>query len=158
MSSVLSTTPREVLVNLYIEQGIPVQQLAILFNVRESTIRNAFKKHGISLVHNSPTLYEAYQHKAFLRGHAFELTEQQFYSLIASQCHYCGRPPYHQHQKYEPRVRNGIDRADNAKGYTLENSRPCCGTCNAAKGVMSEQQFIELAQRIAAFQSTEKQR
>ena len=30
-------------------------------------------------------------------------------------------------------IRNGIDRKDNDKNYTLENSVPCCWTCNRGK-------------------------
>ena len=28
----------------------------------------------------------------------------------------------------------GVDRIDNARGYELDNIRPCCGPCNAIRG------------------------
>jgi 5-methylcytosine-specific restriction endonuclease McrA len=38
---------------------------------------------------------------------------------------------------------HGIDRVDNTKGYTIENSRPCCFRCNQAKSSMTEQEFFD---------------
>lgn len=43
---------------------------------------------------------------------------------------------------------NGIDRKDSSKGYTLKNSVPCCKTCNFAKHVMNEHDFLEWIKRV----------
>ncbi len=37
----------------------------------------------------------------------------------------------------------GIDRRDNKKGYTYNNSQPCCYTCNHMKWGMTEYNFLE---------------
>jgi hypothetical protein len=36
---------------------------------------------------------------------------------------------------------NGIDRVDNSKGYTPENTVPCCKICNKIKGTGDVQTF-----------------
>ncbi len=38
-------------------------------------------------------------------------------------------------------VYNGIDRLDNALGYTLDNCVPCCKRCNQAKNNMGLKEF-----------------
>jgi hypothetical protein len=43
---------------------------------------------------------------------------------------------------------NGIDRIDILKGYTEENSVPCCKYCNFAKHTMTEQQFRKWIKRV----------
>jgi hypothetical protein len=43
---------------------------------------------------------------------------------------------------------NGIDRKDSSKGYTLENSVPCCKFCNCAKNTMTVQEFLEWVKRV----------
>ena len=48
----------------------------------------------------------------------------------------------------------GIDRKDNTLGYTLENSVPCCPTCNFAKRGLSVIEFIEWARRVYINQET----
>jgi len=42
------------------------------------------------------------------------------------------------HYKY-----NGIDRKINSRGYTPDNSLPCCRTCNFMKKDMDYQTFVD---------------
>jgi len=84
-----------------------------------------------------------YKQGAEKRNLPFELTEEQFRHLIHQPCHYCGRRPT------EKRT-NGIDRRDNKKGYTVENSLPCCTKCNFLKGRFDYEVFIKQAKRIAS--------
>jgi hypothetical protein len=44
----------------------------------------------------------------------------------------------------------GFDRIDNLKGYTPENSIPCCARCNSMKSGMGVLEFIERCYRIAS--------
>jgi hypothetical protein len=44
---------------------------------------------------------------------------------------------------------NGIDRLDNAEGYTKENCVPCCAEVNFAKGTMNQKDFINLCKEVA---------
>ena len=53
------------------------------------------------------------------------LTKDEFDTIVKLPCKYCG---YFDNKKF-----SGIDRVDNNRGYTIENSVPCCRWCNAAK-------------------------
>lgn len=59
-------------------------------------------------------------------GHEFTITRELFRQLNALPCHYCGGPL--------PEKGRGLDRLDNARGYTPGNVQPCCGDCNALRG------------------------
>jgi hypothetical protein len=106
------------------------------------------KDYGVALAHR---VFCHYLDAAKKRGHAFELTKEQFMSFTQRQCYYCGKPPSTvavRENYFGKFVYNGIDRRDNTAGYTLENSFPCCKECNKAKGTMSHAAFIAMAIRI----------
>lgn len=92
-----------------------------------------------------------YKSNASRRGHEFILTDEEFKALTEQDCHYCGVHPsteltcksYNGHYTY-----NGVDRVDNTKGYTKENTVPCCGVCNKAKSTMSQEAFLGWIQRL----------
>lgn len=63
---------------------------------------------------------------AIERNLEFQLTRSEFLGIICNNCYLCGKEPRVNH-------RNGIDRFDNLLGYTIENARPCCSTCNIMK-------------------------
>jgi len=70
----------------------------------------------------------------------FELSEQQWIWLTRSQCYLCG---------YQSQKGIGIDRVDNTiRKYTLENCRPCCGSCNDMKGEFSLSELLEQCERV----------
>jgi hypothetical protein len=81
-----------------------------------------------------------YKLDARRRGLCWDLTDEDFDRLTAQDCVYCGGPPASVKKKdaggrnYNGDfVYNGIDRVDNAVGYTPWNVVTCCGTCNFAK-------------------------
>jgi hypothetical protein len=74
------------------------------------------------------------------RNLSFAITLEQFISIVALPCDFCG-------EDIEPR---GIDRWDNKVGYEFENCRPCCKTCNFLKRAMDGPTFVDYCQRIAA--------
>lgn len=80
--------------------------------------------------------------KAQGRRKKWLLKPEEAYKLITGSCHYCGAA------SGWPETRNGIDRKDNVKHYTRENSVSCCMTCNAAKGRLTEQGFKDWAARL----------
>jgi hypothetical protein len=84
---------------------------------------------------------KAYELSAKRRNYAFELSALQFEHLVKAPCFYCG-------QKTEGEA-NGIDRLDNNKGYTLENSRSCCEMCNHMKYMYATEYFLNKASHIA---------
>jgi len=83
--------------------------------------------------------YKRYQKNARERGFSFSLSRENFFSIIGEPCFYCG-------EQEQPR---GIDRFSNSVGYTIENSRACCGVCNKMKLIHSVEMFTEHVQRIA---------
>lgn len=90
------------------------------------------------------------------RGLDWELTNDQAVSLMTGDCYYCGLPPStptRAAQINRVGLRNGIDRADNSLGYTLENSVSCCKLCNRAKGTMGREEFISWAARVTEHRS-----
>ena len=89
-----------------------------------------------------------YKCNARNRKREWALTEEQFIDLTQSLCHYCLQPPNKRMVKpYETYVYNGIDRKDNNRGYTTENSLPCCSECNLAKGTRTYEAFVEWLNR-----------
>lgn len=73
------------------------------------------------------------------------LTNAEFNSIVEGPCHFCGK------ESDPPRHYNGLDRLDNSlRVYTVENAVSCCGTCNMAKGRLSESLFLEQCRAIAA--------
>lgn len=78
-----------------------------------------------------------YKRNAKKRGIEFELTKDEFSNMIEQNCTYCGDSE-----------RIGIDRKDNNKGYTLENSVPCCTSCNYMKKDLSVKEFIDKCNKV----------
>jgi hypothetical protein len=70
--------------------------------------------------------YLSCKNKAKERNKSFSLSKEQFHDIIKNECYICGKPNDDKHQ-------NGIDRVSNETGYTLENSKSCCGECNYMK-------------------------
>ncbi len=84
--------------------------------------------------------YKQYASAAEKRGYGFDLSFNYFCELFHSACDYCG--------VIDAR---GIDRIDNSKGYTIDNSAPCCEVCNKMKWAFRKDDFINQARRIAQF-------
>lgn len=83
--------------------------------------------------------FKVYRDSALLRGMLFDLTYTQFMSFWKSPCSYCGDGI--------PTV--GLDRVNNADGYTITNVAPCCRTCNLMKSSKTRDEFIAHCRKIA---------
>lgn len=79
---------------------------------------------------NSSITLSSYKQGAKRRGLEFTIGYYEAKDLLASPCHYCNWP-----------APNGIDRVDNAVGYTTENCVSCCVFCNMAKGSKHVDEF-----------------
>jgi hypothetical protein len=109
-------------------------------------------------------IFQDYKFHAKKRGYEFLLSFELFCDLIQRPCFYCNLPFSRIYNYYRRRCvgnfeqrenssinlslnstlkLNGIDRRDNAKDYTIENSVPCCKFCNKAKYDLTEIEFIE---------------
>lgn len=105
----------------------------------------------------------SYRNRATKAGLEFSITEEEFRTLSQQTCHYCGTLPEATSLRGTMRgtcktgkgvstfVYNGLDRMDSAKGYTLDNVVPCCGTCNHAKHTMGYTVFIAWLDRLVAY-------
>lgn len=98
---------------------------------RKDRIRN-FKEEKCR---NIPQYYKDYVKGSTKRGYEMNLDFDTFSGLVSAQCHYCGH-------KKEGEV-NGIDRVDNAKGYSVENCVTACWKCNRIKHIYHKDFFIE---------------
>jgi hypothetical protein len=59
-----------------------------------------------------------------------DLSFERFLEKSQLNCHYCGIIPSRVNKEF---VYNGLDRIDNSKGHTDENTVPCCTDCNYSK-------------------------
>jgi hypothetical protein len=99
------------------------------------------------------------------RNLEYTLTQQQFRKIITQNCHYCGAVGrdyncYQTQERYTDDwksqqwlIINGIDRKDNNKGYTLENSVPCCEICNEGKNNKSYDKYIEYLNNLVEYRT-----
>lgn len=69
-----------------------------------------------------PASYSHYASGAKKRNIAFHLSKEEWNLLMTQACYIC---------KYTGNI--GIDRMDNSTGYTKENCKPCCSSCNHMK-------------------------
>ena len=70
--------------------------------------------------------YTDYKYSANKRNKEFALSELEFYNITNNDCYICGKKNTDLHN-------NGIDRIDNNIGYSHNNCKACCGTCNYLK-------------------------
>jgi ribonuclease HI len=108
-------------------------------------------------------IFSTYKSRAKKKKLEFSLTKSYFLQLISENCHYCNAPP----KSYnclknrvgitEKLIRrsatsaNGIDRKSSKLGYTIENSLPCCATCNFLKSDLEYNEFIQIVMNIYNF-------
>lgn len=82
--------------------------------------------------------FSAYKSVALKANRIFDLTIRDFQELWCAACYYCGA-----------KVNGiGIDRVDNEKGYTRENSVACCAMCNYMKRNHQEDIFLQHCRKI----------
>ncbi|WNC72720.1 hypothetical protein RGQ13_01695 [Thalassotalea psychrophila] len=97
-------------------------------------------------------LYGDYKSQAKRNNNEFELSYEEFISIIQKKCIYCGVQPLQVakgwHQGNQELLYNGIDRVDNNKGYTILNSAPSCFCCNQMKSDQKLECFIKQIGRI----------
>lgn len=90
----------------------------------------------------------AYKRQAKNRGLCFELSENEFFGLIISNCYYCGAEPSNKFKKFNDFKYNGVDRKDNLIGYTVDNCVACCATCNLCKRNLSSNEWVSWVNRL----------
>lgn len=96
-------------------------------------------------------LYRTLKNGAKSRNLDMDLSFDDFLIMIKLNCYLCGSPPSDVRFSWTRRpanryldegvLVNGIDRVDNNKGYTKDNSFPCCEQCNKMKSNLSLETF-----------------
>ena len=95
----------------------------------------------------------SYRQQAKKRGLKFLLSKDEALKMFQQNCHYCNCPPSNISRRHDFNGEfryNGIDRKDNAQGYTTENCVPCCRVCNWMKQKMSPKEFLAQCKKIVA--------
>lgn len=93
------------------------------------------------------SLFYNYRRRAKEKSLEWKLTKEQFKNLTQQSCVYCEVLPHRRLEKDDcssPYIYNGVDRLDNSRGYTLENSVPCCYSCNVIKGNISIDMVLKI--------------
>lgn len=80
--------------------------------------------------------YRTYKSNAIRRWGKFEVTLDEFRSIVENECYFCFDKA------------TGIDRKDNNLGYIKGNMLPACGICNHMKNNYSLENFIKKCQDI----------
>jgi hypothetical protein len=94
-------------------------------------------------------VYRLYKRNAKKRKLVFGLSLEDFAAMLHEPCKYCKITFDDLCSLFEGDM-PGIDRWDNSVGYTVENSVPCCSTCNWLKGSsMTGTGFIRHCQKVA---------
>lgn len=92
--------------------------------------------------------YKKIRCEAKIRGHLFEISFEEYQTLVSQVCAYCG--------SYEEK--NGIDQVVAGAGYTSANCVPCCSACNDMKNDRTVEAFLRHVLRISTFQTSGKKR
>jgi hypothetical protein len=82
-----------------------------------------------------------YKKRIKIKNINVQISDNDFKKLFEDICYICGK-------KANDIYLNGIDRFDNKKGYTVENCRSCCSTCNYMKKDMDYDDFINQVAKI----------
>lgn len=102
-------------------------------------------------------LLAEYKALARKKRRTWKLTADQFRRLTQEPCHFCHLPPSVVRPGAgfgdEPYVHGQVGRIDNAAGFTLDNSIPCCQVCCNGKEHSTYGEHLEWLHRIIAFQA-----
>jgi len=89
-------------------------------------------------------VHHKFTYSARRRGISYSLSKEEYASIIAKDCYLCGI-------KNSEINMNGIDRYDSFGEYSVENSRPCCLSCNLIKKTMPFPTMIQHIECILAY-------
>lgn len=117
------------------------------------TVRESAGKNKKPFGHASRNeLLSSYIKSARDRSIEWAIEPEQFFSIVSSDCAYCGIRP-DSYRKPNTQVNggfwySGIDRIDNSRGYVQGNIIACCWTCNRAKATMTLNEFASWMKRL----------
>ena len=108
------------------------------------------KENNKSRLENIQVHYSNYIRCAGDKNLDFEISQEEFNTLIKEPCHYCNI--------IQERGFNGIDRLDSNTGYVLDNCVSCCKTCNFMKCSLSADVFLKRIEHILTYNNKIKGR
>jgi len=88
--------------------------------------------------------YASYRSRAEKKELEFTITNDDYKTIVKQDCYLCGK-------KSTDTNTNGIDRVDNAIGYTIANCKACCKECNHMKNSYA---LEDLLAKIDSIQNT----
>jgi len=91
-------------------------------------------------IKSMPLQYNIYKKCANIKNLAFEITYEEYTSLVEKSCYYCNT--------IENRGFNGIDRLNSSIGYIMNNCVSCCKMCNYLKGSLNNITFMKRIEHI----------
>ena len=94
-------------------------------------------------INSMDSQYGVYKSSAITKQLNFEITLDEYKSIVILPCHYCGI--------VQEKGFNGLDRMDSSVGYITGNCVSCCQMCNYMKVSLSASIFVERAEHIATF-------
>jgi hypothetical protein len=86
--------------------------------------------------------YASYRSRAEKKELEFTITNGDYKTIVKQDCYLCGKESTDTNT-------NGIDRVDNAVGYTIANCKACCKECNYMKNNYSLEDLLEKIERIS---------
>ena len=94
-------------------------------------------------INSMDSQYRVYKSCAIAKQLKFEITLDEYKSIVTSPCHYCGI--------VQEKGFNGMDRMDSTLGYVMGNCVSSCEMCNFMKKCMSPDVFVKIAQHIDSY-------
>jgi len=101
------------------------------------------KENNKSRLENIKIHYSNYIRCAGDKNLDFEISQEEFNTLVKEPCHYCNI--------IQERGFNGIDRLDSNAGYVMDNCVSCCKTCNFMKCSLSADVFLKRIEHILTY-------
>lgn len=103
--------------------------------------------------------YSEYKDNAKKRNYPFNISFEEFNTMIIQDCYYCGSEPSiseglnKRRDKNQPLLKtNGVDRIDSNIGYEIDNCVTCCSMCNKMKNTYTTEEFLNHIYKIHNFQ------
>lgn len=159
VSSTRNSHPHDLVVKCHCEKEFKISKLAFSRGLKNHTPLQCKSCHSLSsnkqraktdVDSEIRRFMKSYIDSANLRNYVFTLNFDEFKQLCLQSCFYCDEP----HSKYAHKIKhnetkkNGIDRKDSSVGYTLDNSVPCCSTCNKMKQTFTDIEFLKQIEKI----------
>lgn len=109
---------------------------------KEKLVERSRKQMGFA---STTAVLSYYKRNAKNRNLEWNLSREEFSKIVQGSCYYCNSSPNNVFamKSGDKLIRNGIDRLDNTKGYTLTNCVSCCKICNRAKGSLPLDEFLK---------------